>query len=297
MMPSLWKKLSITATVLLVISFALGGGLWYQLDTTKSQLDITKVQLDTTKTQLDTTTAQLNAIKPGMDSLKTERDQILTSYANLRRQINLRLGIRQDGQSFITPDDPEISAKVQEITGGYSDEELWRDYGRLFRWVNMNVEYSLDSPTPLLPKSVQGTLEWEEDFWRMPVETIRDGAGDCEDAALLLASMLLNYNQRRFPVWVVGAKTSGSKPRAHIAVAIPCEDNQLAIFDIAAHYYTSFPIMGSYASQDVPLAVDHWLTYLEEEMLGAQIYVVFSENFYQEFSGNQEFIDWASKPY
>ncbi len=275
MIPGLWKKLFIGATALLVISLILGGSLWHQLN------DIT---------------AQLNAIKPGMDSLKAERDRILTSYANLRSQINLRLGIRQDGQRFITPDDPEISAKVQEITGGYSEEELWKDYGRLFRWIIRNIEYSPDSPTPLLPESINGILEWREDFWRMPVETLRDEGGDCEDIALLLASMLLNYNQERFAVWVVGVKTSGSKPAAHIAVAIPSKNNQLTIFDIATRYFTTVPNIGGLGSQEVPLAVDQWLAHLEEKLPGAQIHVVFSENFYQEFSSNEEFIDWASQP-
>lgn len=281
MKQGLWKKLFIIATVLLVISLILCGNLGYQLNDTKIQL-------------IDTT-AQLNAVKPGMDSLKAERDQILSGYANLRKQINLRQGIGRDSQCFITPDDPEISAKVLEITGSYNPDELWKDYGRLFQWTMRNIEYSLDSPTPLLPESINGTLEWGKDFWRMPAETIRDGAGDCEDIALLLASMLLNYNQRRFPVWIVGVKTSGSKARAHIAVAIPSENNQLTIFDIAAHYYTPFTTIGGFGSQDVPLAVDHWLTHLEKEMLGVHVYVIFSENFYQEFSSNQEFIDWASK--
>jgi len=282
-MQSLWKKLFIAVTVLLVISFALDASLWHQLNATKSQLnDIT---------------AQLNAVQPGMDSLKAERDRVVSGYDNLREQINLRLGIGQDSRSFITPDDPKISAMVQEITGGYSEEELWKDYARLFQWTMKNIKYSLDSPVPLLPESVEGTLEWGKDFWRTPVETIRDGTGDCEDISVLLASMLLNYNERRFPVCVVGVKTTGSKPRAHVAVAILSENNQLSIFDIVGRYYTPFSTIGGFGSQDVRLAVDHWLNHLKEEMPGAQIYVVFSENFYQEFSGNQEFIDWASKVY
>ena len=270
-------------TVLLVIAIITGGSLWHQLNDTKIQLT--------------NATAQLNAVKPGMDSLKAEQDQILSSYANLRRQINLRTGIEHDSQCFITPDAPEISAKVQEITGGYSEEELWKDYERLFQWIGMNTEYNLDSPTPFLPEAIDGTLEWGTDFWRMPVETLRDGAGDCEDTALLLASMLLNYNQRKFPVWIVGVKTPGSPPKAHVAVAIPSKNNQLTIFDIAAHYYTPYtpsPIPGL-GSKDIPQAIDHWLTYLERKLPSAQIYIAFSEDFYQEFSSTQEFVDWVSK--
>ena len=287
-MQSLWKKLFIAVTVLLVISFALDASLW-------QQLNATRIQLNETISQLNDTTAQLNAVSPGMDSLIAERDRVLNSYADLRRQINLRLGVGQDCQSFITPDDPEISAWVQEITGGYSEEELWKDYARLFQWTMRNVKYSLDSPVPILPESPDGTLEWKKDFWRTPVQTISDGTGDCEDISLLLTSLMLNYNQRRYPVWIVGVKTTGSNPRAHVAVAIPSANNQLSFFDVPGRYYTPFANVGGFGSQDVPQALTHWLNHLEEEMVGAQVYVAFSENFYQEFSGNEEFIDWTSK--
>ncbi|GAI09306.1 unnamed protein product, partial [marine sediment metagenome] len=56
---------------LLVVSLILDGILWNRLN------DLT---------------AQLNAIKPGMDSLKVEREQMLSDYASLRDEINLRVG-------------------------------------------------------------------------------------------------------------------------------------------------------------------------------------------------------------
>ena len=281
MSQSLWKRLLIVITVLLVLSIGLSGSLWYRLNAAKIQLNDIEVQL--------------NATMPEIDSLKAEQERMLSGYSSLKKQIDLRLGVSQEGQYLITPDDPEISAKVQEITGGYSEDDLWKDYGRLFQWVMRNIEYSTDSPIPLLPESINGTLEWGRDFWRMPVETIRDQTGDCEDTALLLTSMLLNYNQRRFPVWIVGVKTSSPIPKAHVAVAIPSENNQLTIFDTTAHYYTPFPTMGGFGSQEVSPAVAHWLNHLEQEMPGAQIYFVLSEDFYQDISNTEEFVDWVNK--
>ncbi len=155
--------------------------------------------------------------------------------------------------------------------------------------------YSLDSRTPILPESASGTLAWRGDFWRLPVETIRDETGDCEDTALLLASMLLNYNERRYPAWIIGLKTPGPEPKAHVAVAIPSTNIQLTIFDISGHYYTPFFNLGGFGSQYVPLALNRWLAHLGDDMPDAQVYMVFSENFYKEFSGNEEFIEWASK--
>lgn len=286
MTQGLWKKLLISVTVLLVASIIFSGSLWYQLKVTNQQLNDTTVQLNDIKAQLD-------SVKPEME-LKAEQEQMLSDYASLRALINLRLGIREDCQHFITPDDPEISARVQEITESYSEDadELWRDYGRLFRWILEKVEYSSDSATPILPDSIKGTLEWRNDFWRTPVETIRDGTGDCEDMSTLLTSMLLNYNQRRFTVWMIGIQTFGSTPKRHIAVAIPIEDNQLTIFDPAGRYYTPFATIGGIGTQEATLAIADWTNYLKDEMSGAQVYLIFSEDIYQEFATTQEFIDW-----
>lgn len=270
MTPGLLKKMFIVVTVLLITSLIFGASSLYQLN------------------------AQLNAIKLEMDGLKAEQNRILSSYADMRKQVNIRLGFGRDSEYFITPDDPEVSAIVQEVTGGYSETNFWKHYTRLFQWIMSNVEYSLDSPTPILPESINGALNWRKDFWRMPVDTIEDKRGDCEDMAVLLASMLLNYNQRRFPTWVVGARTSGPEPKAHVAVAIPFQNNQLAIFDTASHYYTPFSNVGGFGSQDLPLAVDHWLTHLARQMPDAYIYIAFSEDFYQEFSSTEEFIDWVT---
>ena len=281
MAQGLWRRWFIVATILLVISVIVCIGLWHQLS------DI--------KIKLDNTIAQLSTSKPEMDSIRAERDQMLNDYANLKRQIDLRLGIGLKCKCFVTPDAPEISATVQQITGDYSEQELWEDYGRLFRWIILNVEYNADSPTPILPEHAGGTLKWQQDFWRMPAETIRDRAGDCEDMSVLLASMLLNYNQRRFPIWVVRAQTSIPPARAHMAVAIPSKNDQLSIFDTAGCYYTPFQTIGGFGSQEVSLAVSHWLSHLDQEVPGAEICVVFSDDFYKEFSSTREFVDWLKK--
>ena len=308
-MPSLWKKLFIIVTVLLVISLTLIGILWgqlvgikIQLNTTETQLEATKAELDTTETQLeatkaelDTTETQLEATKTRLEAAENERIQMLNHYSNLREQINMRLGHGQDAQSFITPNDPVISARVSEITGGYSQDvnEFWRDYERLYRWVTRNIEYSYDSSTPILPKIMSGTLTWSSGFWRMPTETLKDETGDCEDMAVLLASMLLNYNEERFAVWAVGIETSSPEPARHIALAFPVKGNQLTILDPAGNYYSRDYLGGSLRSYDVAVAVNRWLSHWAKDMPGAQIYVAFSNEFRREFSSTEEFINWV----
>lgn len=323
-MQSLWKKLFIIVVVLLAFSIIFSVFLWYQLDTTETQLDttkteleITKTQLDTTKieleiaiaqldttraqlevtkTQLNTTEMQLDTTKAQLEAEESKRLQMLNNYSDLRKEISLRLGNGQDCQGFITPDDPEVSAKVLEITGGYAQDvdEFWRDYQRLYQWVTKNIKYTTDSYTPILPELMDGTLAWKQEFWRMPTETLKDKAGDCEDMAVLLASMLSNYNEGSFAVWAVGIQTSVPEYKGHLAVAFPVEGNQLTILDPAGSYYTG-DYSGGLRAYDVAVAVNKWLSHQAKDMPGAQIFMAFSDEFYREFSSTEEFIRWVKE--
>ncbi len=171
------------------------------LDTTQTQLVDTEAKLGTTKAQLDVTKTQLDMTATQLETEKNKNSQMFNQYASLKEQVNVRLGdTPEDKQSFITSSNSLVSAKVLEITGGYSGDisEYWRDCERLYRWVVSNISYSYDSYMPVLPESMSGGLIWQQDYWRMPEETIEDEVGDCEDMALLLASMLLSYNEGEY---------------------------------------------------------------------------------------------------
>lgn len=294
-MQGLWKKSFIISTALLVITLVFFANLLYSLTATKTQLVNTSAQLESIQNRLDSVTAQLDSLEPDPNSLKAQNRWMLDSYAELRRQISLRSGKGPDVQLFITPDEPIISDKVKEIAGSYSEDvqEQWGDYERMSRWVMKNITYSQDTYTPVLPEQMSGTVEWEEGFWKMPAEAINDGAGDCEDMAVLLVSMFLNYNERRFPVWVVGIRNDGPEAKAHVAVAFPVENQQLTIIDPAGWYQTIFPVGWGLAAEPVRTAVDTWIAHWEEKMSGAYVYMAFSENIYQDFSNTQEFVHWV----
>jgi hypothetical protein len=274
----MWKKLFLAAAVLLIASTTLSVFSLLRLD-----------RLEQSMTDIKTTTS-----RPSTPSVGQER--LLQNYRDIRTQVLLRLGTGTDATLFITPDEPEISQLVQEVAGDFSAEDFWKDYIKLYRWVVINIDYTLDSSLPLLPESLDtpvSELYWEGDFWRLPVETLDNGRGDCEDMATLLVSMMLNYNQRRHPVWILGAITDNPRPKAHVAVAIPLQGAHLAIFDLSGRYYTPFEEVGGFGSQFFPQALEHWFKHLERtEMMDARIYLAFSEDFYREFQGNEEFSDW-----
>jgi len=268
-----------------------------QLADTEAQLDVTKTQLATTIVQWDTTKALLTKVESQLETAKNNNSQLLNQYAGLKSQINVRLGLTsQDRQSFITPNNSVVSAKVQEITGGYTGDtdKYWRDFERLYRWVVANISYSNDSPMPLLPETISGPLIWREECWRTPEETLREKTGDCEDMAALLASMLRNYNEGRYRVWILGIKSNDPGVKRHVGVAFPVAGGRLTILDPAGNYYTGYPY-GSLQSESSSVAVRKWLSHWMREMPGAEIYLAFSEDSYQEFSSTAEFLTWLKE--
>ena len=316
-MYSIWKRLFIVVIILFVSSSAFGGYFWYQLNVTRNQLadtkvqldntlvelDATKVQLDNTKAQLtdtetllDTTQTQLVNTEAQLDIAKNENSQMLNQYASLKGQIDVRLGLTpEDKQSFITPNNSLVSAKVLEVTGGYSGDtdKYWRDCERLYRWVVSNISYSYDSYMPVLPENISGDLIWCQGHWRMPEETLGDETGDCEDMAVLLASMLLNYNEGEYAIWVLGISSNVPEYKGHMAVAFPVQGGNLAILDPAGNYYTGQ--YGALQPESISIAVNNWLSHWQREMPGAEIVKVFSEDVYEEFSSTAEFVTWAQE--
>ncbi|HEX9975789.1 MAG TPA: transglutaminase-like domain-containing protein, partial [Dehalococcoidales bacterium] len=226
--------------------------------------------------------------------------QMLNQYTSLCNKINARCGdTQQDRQSFITPTDTTISNKVQEIVGGYSDNvnERWGDYERLYRWVVNNMDYSYDTYTPYLPSSLSGAFEWRKDFWRMPAETLADETGDCEDMALLLASMMKNYNQGKFAVWVIEIASGVPGNPSHLAVAIPVQDGRLTILDPAGKYYTGMYQYSSLYSESAATATNAWISYWSKEIPAAFVERIFSESEEHQFSSTSEFLAWLNQRY
>lgn len=248
-----------------------------ELTATESELAKVKINLTDTTHQLDT------AI-----SLNTQMEN---DYTVLRQSIYGKTGSGEDGKMYITPDDPAVISKAREIAGAFSEEgnERWRDYKRLYDWVVNNIEYSSDTKIPLLPVSISGEITWFPEYWKTPAETLEDGRGDCEDMANLLASLMLAYNGGVYDVWLIKIQDNDS---GHLAVGYPVTGDKLAILDPAGYYYSGTP-SGYLQSAGISSAVNTWLAYWSDDMPGVAITAVFSTDFYKEFAGTQDFIDWA----
>ena len=144
---------------------------------------------------------------------------------------------------------------------------------------------------PILPQTISDDLVWQQDYWRMPEETIEDKTGDCEDMAVLLASMLRSYNEGEYSIWVL---LISSGELGHMAVAFPVQGGKLAILDPAGNYYTGYHY-GSLRSEIASVAVNQWLSQWATKMPGAEIVEAFSENSHNQFSGTDEFLTWLKE--
>ncbi|MDD5127515.1 MAG: transglutaminase-like domain-containing protein [Dehalococcoidales bacterium] len=268
-----------------------------KLTNTESQLTTTKTRLANAEGQLVSTKAQLSNTAAQLETAKNEQTRIFNQYNSVRKQIYVRFGTGLDCQTFITPNAAELSTKVQEITGGYVATDVvkfWRDYELMHRWVVNNIRYSYDSYLPIIPDISGGNLIWQEGFWRSPGETLQDKTGDCEDMAVLLASMMLNYNRGEYAVWAVTIRSTTPGVAGHVAVFIPVKGNNLAIFDPAGNYYTGYQ-SGYLRSDATSVAVTHWLNYWTTEIPGVYIDTIFSNTFYKKFADTAEFIKWMSE--
>ncbi len=303
-----WKTLFIIAAVLLLFSILFS---WFfisvmriRLEYTQSKLNIiigelsiTKTKLSASELELENNKLQLADKEQQLNTAQNEKAQMLTQYSSLRSKIMARMGLTQrDRQSYITPNDSAVSAKVQEITGGYNGDnnELWSDYHQMYTWIVKNIDYSSDTYTPVLPESISDVFTWKKEFWRTPAETLTDKNGDCEDMALLLISMMESYTKRTYAVWTLSISSKVPKPQGHMAVAFPVKDGTLTILDPAGNCYTGIE-SGYLRSDSIASAVNSWLSHWSKEMPGAFIDEVMSENVYRQFSSSDEFITWASQ--
>jgi len=285
-----YKVSAVVALVALLLVLALGIGAWFggswwerrEWEPKYDDLEARYGELRKDNQALDTANGQLskdNALYLGQYG----------EYLGIMKEVNRRLGYSCDvRQSFVTPNDADVAARVLAITGGYSSDasEQWSDYDAMYDWVVANIKYSYDSSLPRLPLAPNlSLLTWQKDYWRTPSETLEDKTGDCEDMACLLASMVRNYTQSRYACWVI---TWYSQDSGHAAVAIPVTGGNLAILDPAGNQTIGFG-----GHQSISVTATMWLGKWPSES-GIHVSGVFSDTECDEFANTAEFVAWAS---
>jgi predicted transglutaminase-like cysteine proteinase len=85
-------------------------------------------------------------------------------------------------RAYITPECTSVRQCLQTIVGAPAYELSKEGFTAIRDWVAANVEYKSDEE------------QWGvEDYWQTPEETLTLYAGDCEDFAILLCTLLRAY--------------------------------------------------------------------------------------------------------
>lgn len=233
-----------------------------------------------------------DSLQASYDNLQSSFNSYNSDYASLRSLVNQR-ALQLDVMDFVTPNDAAMNSTVLSVTGGWSNpsdwDEYWSDMKSMYDWVVNNVEYRYDGLFPILPSTPSGSVQYSAEMWQFPNETLSQKKGDCEDMAILLASMIRSYNGGKY--WVECVLIVGSLS-GHAAVQVPVTGDKLAILDPAGNYYTQ-DSGGNLVSEDISTGINNWLDYWKPQM-GSDVRVerVFSDYIDKSFSSTSEYVTW-----
>ncbi|RLF50905.1 MAG: hypothetical protein DRN24_05805 [Thermoplasmata archaeon] len=117
--------------------------------------------------------------------------------------------------SFVTPDDGIVKTVADKLESMAKNNgfDTVTTINFILRFVQWNVHYADDDKT-------EGCIE----YWRYPVETLVDKQGDCEDSAVLFASIIktLGFDTTLF---LYTLDEGEDKPVGHLAVGIHLQGN------------------------------------------------------------------------
>lgn len=84
------------------------------------------------------------------DQLIEDYDALSESYASLIENLLERKGGEQYARQLITPDDPSVVPKRQEVLGGDHDGELTGDdMDGINSWIRRSIVYNSDTDPPM----------------------------------------------------------------------------------------------------------------------------------------------------
>ena len=234
--------------------------------------------------------AAYDSLEDDMQSLQDEYQDYRDRYTAIMEEVNARAGQGALKGRFITPGDEAVTNAVQEVSWIMGDQkplmQQWDDIQNLYKWVNSNIDYTYDSPHPILAEEATQSPVWVLDAYRYPNETLAEGRGDEEDQAVLLLSMMMTYNASS-NYWCV-VSDSDTSSRCAVAIIRP---GRAALLDPVGSYYTGRDV-GSFLDWPVEYAVFRWFDDWGDENMTVRC--AFKGDTCIDFGSTQEFYDWVN---
>jgi hypothetical protein len=234
--------------------------------------------------------AAYDSLAADMSNLEEEYQEHRDNYLAIVGEVNARAGLGALKGRMITPEDAAVLSATLDVTitlgDGKSDLVKWNDFRTLYNWVEANIDYTYDSPHPVLSEDASVSPQWESETYRYPNETLAEGRGDDEDQAVLLASMLQAYDGDAV-YWVIRASSDTSMRSAALMVG----GGRTTLLDPESDYYTGKEI-GSLLKHPAEYTVPNWFDDWGEANM--RIISVFNMDICVEFASTQEFYDWVN---
>ena len=150
----------------------------------------------------------------------------------LSRYSDLMANVRWDRKhhsirSLVQPDDPEVIEVARVLAQTDDFVSACQDFVDSFTTYQREVG----------------------DYWTTPSELLRDRAGDCDDKAILLASLLRYKIPPEQVFCAVGTWTHGGRTEGHMWVVMDSYDEFDRVLEATAH--SRMPVRGFYKVQAV----------------------------------------------
>jgi hypothetical protein len=197
--------------------------------------------------------------------------------------------LHNDRTSYITPSDNLVSAVTpfvfQDSFNRSDTEEVWTNLYTIYQWIRNNIQYHNDTYHGEDGIELSGV-----DVWQFPNQTILLGTGDCEDQALLLASLIMNYCDTTFYVECLFLQSLNGI--GHVAIYLPILGDSICILDPATGYTTN-GTNDVLTSKPIEQEISQYLQFLSQLSNDSwNVSNVFSNDFSLLFSSTDEFTDW-----
>jgi len=245
------------------------------------------------QTKYNSLQSQYNSLQNKYNSLNSSYNTLQNSYNNLQSQyndykdmVNMRTPSGSEKCKFITPSDDSVKTKTASVLGSGFDGDLSdREIDKINDWVHNNIDYSYD-----VYVGEEGHIGTE--CWQYPSETLKLSHGDCEDQALLVASMCLSQEKVG---WLYVAEVEFSKDdekMGHVCIFLNIEGDKMVIADPIPNNDDLFNPGGwiSTEARSEPSALDDYRKAFGYDSI--RVKSVFNMDVYKTFSSNDEFYNW-----
>ncbi len=254
------------------------------------QYDNLENNYNTLQSNYNSLQSNYNTLQSNYNNLQSNYEGLSDSYTSYQESIELRYGNGEDCKQFITPSDNSVQNSMKQALSYSNDGSLsWEDIQDINEWVRDHVIYNHDT-----------FIGDVRNCYFYPSETIEFGYGDCEDQAVLMASMCLaeeNVNWL-FCAHVSYINNEGERV-GHLFVIINVADDKMHIFDPTHSKQYSNPLEKWYYGEqpwrsDSSISEPEAFTEYEDDFgySSLEIHKIFNSYTYKTFSSNQEFYDY-----